>query len=73
MTPLSDTIRVAHLQTPSSGLDSSSSSSIQSWSEAVSRRSSENIDQAPDPAMIAYVQAKLALFDRMLYINVNGS
>ena len=48
---------------------------IQAWSQTVSRRDSalDPYPETPDPVMLAYVQAKLALFDRMLYINVNGS
>jgi len=51
------------------------SASIQAWSQTVSRRGSamDLYPETPDPVMLAYVQAKLALFDRMLYINVNGS
>lgn len=52
------------------------SSSIISWAQTISRRESEDRNGSvdiQDPAVQAYMQAKMALFDRALYIRINGS
>lgn len=54
-----------------------SSASIESWTRAAaaaSRRGSEEEGHFHhNPVVQAYIQAKMALFDREMYLQVNGS